>query len=187
VLGWPTIYGFPYLVGAFGLGMLSAALIFDPRVAAHFSTRRIPLMIAAALLIAAFCWISIALPKVRLNDETRWITDLLLAGVCAIFIYLTASGTINEQYTFGLSRGATRFLALRPLVFLGAFSYSLYLTHLVTWAVLGITLNLAPVQRLFVFSLDPMPVRIFLLIPILLVCAYGFYLLFEKPFLRGRS
>lgn len=184
VLGWPTIYGFPYLLGAFGMGMAGAALVNTSRFVARSVKLRTPLIIAGAAAFAVFCLISIAVPSIRLNEATRWITDLLLAVACTLFILLTAIPTLYKQPVSGASKVVTGLLESRPLVILGAFSYSLYLTHLVSWAIIGVTLNLAPVKQVFSFSVDPIPVRILVLIPLQLIFAYGFYLLFEKPFIR---
>ena len=86
-----------------------------------------------------------------------------------------------------LATVAIRILEWRPMALIGQFSYSLYLTHLVVWAMLGITLNLAPVKQLVLFSLNPLTICVLVLITVQIVFAYGFYLLFEKPFLRYRN
>jgi peptidoglycan/LPS O-acetylase OafA/YrhL len=187
LLGLPTINGSPHLLGAFGLGMLSAALLFNSKFTSQYILWHKIMTIVAALVFIVFCWAAIFIPSVRLETETQWSTDLLIAVVCAIFILLLASAVLHEEKAFRITKIVVQGLGSRPLVFLGHFSYSLYLTHLVTWSILGITLGLAPVKRLISFSLDPMPVRIFLAIPLLLISAYGFYLLFEKPFLCRRG
>lgn len=183
LLGLPSLAGSPHLLGAFGLGMLSAALLFSDSYASMFITWRKTFKIIAILAFIAFCSIAITLPSIR--SDNKWITDFLVAIVCATFILFTAAATIDHK-VHGVNTSVVWVLQSRPLALLGQFSYSLYLTHLVVWAMLGITLNLAPAKRLVDFSLDPMLVRIFVLIPILLLSAYGFYFLFERPFLRRR-
>ena len=186
LLGFPTLVGSPHLLGAFGLGMLSASLLFNSRFTSQYEFWRKVLKFIAILVFLAFCWIVISFPSVRLIEDTRWVTDLLLALVIAIFIFLTASAKISNDKAPRIIAKVTQGLEMRPFVFLGQFSYSLYLTHLVVWSILGITLGLAPVKRLVGFSLDSLPIKLFLVIPLLLMSAYGFYLLFEKPFLNRR-
>jgi len=183
LLDLPTLAASPHLLGAFGLGMLSAALLFSD--SHSFAWHKI-LKVITPLVFIAFCFISIVIPSIRSNS--KWFTDFLVAIVCATFILFTAAAAINENKSRGLiTTRVIQILESRPLSLLGRFSYSLYLTHLVVWAMLGITLNLAPVKRLVDFSLGPMPIRILILIPLLLISAYVFYLLFEKPFLRHRK
>ena len=166
--------------------MASAALLLTRNYASQFPVWRIALLMAAAFAFVAFFGVAIAAPSIRLDTHTRWITDLLVAVVCAEFILLTASAALIKHQTFGLTTAITRVLESRPLAFLGRISYSLYLTHLVVWSIIGITLGLAPIERVVTLTIDPMPIRILVLIPMQVITAYGFYLLFERPFLRRR-
>ena len=76
----------------------------------------------------------------------------------------------------------TRILSWKPLVRVGLFSYSLYLVH-------------APLLHLndliLTKMLHPHPVLMFLLLvgstPLIVLAAYGFHLLFEKPFLTSSA
>jgi len=185
-LGGPTIYGSPYLVGAFGMGMASAAIVYRPGFQAWYRTRRRMMTVLGLAAFAGFCAVSIGAPSIRLNEATRWVTDLLLAVVCALFILNLGTTKLLDERPSAASRLVTRILETRPLVAVGKFSYSLYLTHLVIWAILGVTLNLAPVRQVISLSLDPMPTRILVLIPVQLLTGYVFYSLFEKPFIRRR-
>jgi peptidoglycan/LPS O-acetylase OafA/YrhL len=187
LLGWPTLAGCPYLVGAFGLGMMSAAVVHRYKRSLQLAVPRTVLVMVMILSVFAFCWISVCAPAIRLSPGTRWITDYLIAIVCAVFFLLTASTTVANPSTVNLGTVAVRILESHPMVLLGQFSYSLYLTHLVVWAILGITLNLAPVKQLVSFSLNPLTIRILVLIPAQILFAYGFYLLIEKPFLSYRN
>jgi peptidoglycan/LPS O-acetylase OafA/YrhL len=189
LLGWPSIAGSPHLLGAFGLGMGSAALLCADGYLSQTARWGRIMGLVAIVSFVAFCSIAVAAPSIRLNTDTQWITDLLIGVVCAIVIALAASAALVKRPSPSLATIAIRILQSRPLVSVGRFSYSLYLTHLVVWNILGTTLNLAPVRQLVRFSLDPMAIRVLVLIPLLLISAYGFYLLFEKPFLRyhGRA
>jgi peptidoglycan/LPS O-acetylase OafA/YrhL len=75
----------------------------------------------------------------------------------------------------------TRWLSWSPLARVGLFSYSLYLVHAPLLHACDLVLS-----RLF----HPAPVPMFLLLlgmtPLIVAAAYGFYLLFEKPFLTAR-
>jgi peptidoglycan/LPS O-acetylase OafA/YrhL len=74
-----------------------------------------------------------------------------------------------------------RLLSFKPLVFVGTFAYSIYLIH-------------APLlQLLWQYAFQPLvphPTRMLLAlllsIPLIVVASYLFYLLFERPFIRGR-
>ena len=93
---------------------------------------------------------------------------------------LTMAATYQDASAqkFRLTRG----LSWPPLVRVGLFSYSLYLVH-------------APLLHacdlLLTRLLHPAPVPMFLLLlgltPLIIAAAYGFHLLFEKPFLTGQT
>lgn len=187
LLGWPSLAGFPHLLGAFGLGMVSAALLHTSGNTLHSHRCRTFVGVMGGLAFVAFSCIAIAAPSIRLEYSTRWITDVLLATACAALIFMMVSAGSLEYQAKKLIHVVVRILESRPLVWLGRISYSLYLTHLVTWAMIGITLGLPPIKRVVNLSLDPLPVRVLVLIPLLVLSAYGFYLLFEKPFLHYRE
>lgn len=92
---------------------------------------------------------------------------------------LTMAATFGDAST-GTFR-LTRWLSWPPLARIGLFSYSLYLVH-------------APLLHacdlIFTRLFHPGPVPMFLLLlcvtPLIVASAYGFHLLFEKPFLTAR-
>ena len=187
LLGVPLLSGFPHLIGAFGLGMACAAILHFQWYTENFKFWRIVLVILGSIALIAFGLVAILEPQIRYDPLTRWITDLLIAVVCAaVILYLASSkqqlGSSNQQKHNVLS-----FLELRPIIFLGAVSYSLYLTHIVFLAILGIFLGLAPVRRIITLSTDPLLFRIFVVIPLAIIFAYLFYLVFEKPFLSTKK
>jgi peptidoglycan/LPS O-acetylase OafA/YrhL len=186
-LRMPTLWGAPHLLGAFGVGMGTAVLMSSPERRQQILRNRAAvggLVIALALL---FWLVAVAAPDVRGRPHTIWITDFIVAGICATFILLMASVAMSSSGRVGLSGALSRLLESRPLAVLGSFSYSLYLTHLVVWAMIGITLGLTPARRIVDLSLDSTPARMLVVIPVLLLGAYVFYLIFEKPFLRSGS
>ncbi len=100
----------------------------------------------------------------------------LLIGAAAVCLILHCGRQVQDpqEKPPGL---LLRILQSRFAVTLGAFSYSLYLTHLpVGWLMRPIVnaLHHSGVT-LFIFAL-------FVKIPLLCAVAYGFYLLFERPF-----
>jgi peptidoglycan/LPS O-acetylase OafA/YrhL len=76
---------------------------------------------------------------------------------------------------------STRIFGWRPLVFIGTFSYSLYLVHapllqmLWKWAVLPLGLGFDAQFLLFMTAG----------LAVVLAASYGFHLLFEAPFMRS--
>lgn len=105
--------------------------------------------------------------------ERQWVVDLVFgAGAAAIMLFVA----VRPECWAG------RMLSKRVMVWLGAFSYSLYLVH-------------APVTQLvYLFLVRPW-VRetnavtgvLMVLAPIVVIpAAWGFHVLFERPYLRGR-
>ena len=151
---------FPFFT-LFALGMLGAALCFDER--ANWR---------------------------RLRDGFPWLALVVLAPLSIRM--LSTRFALYTDYPFGLAclgllvgvgrspQGKIRAaLSWRPLVFIGGFSYSLYLIH-------------APLIQLFwQYVLHPLHLRdgaTFLLLaflgtPLFVAAAYGFYWVCERPFL----
>ena len=78
-----------------------------------------------------------------------------------------------------------RALSSRAMVFLGLFSYSVYLIHLPLVMALG-----AVVQRRHLSNVQVIAFQFLLVIPLMLALGYVFHLLFERPFMtppRRRS
>jgi peptidoglycan/LPS O-acetylase OafA/YrhL len=187
LLGLPLLSGFPHLLGVFGLGMACAAILSFQWYTDNFRLWRIILVILGSVALIAFGFIAIFAPQIRYDPLTRWITDLLIAMACAAFILDLVTSKQQIGSSSSQKHPVLSFLELRPVLFLGAISYSLYLTHVVVWAMLGIFLGLAPVRRFISLSTDPFPIRLFVVIPLLILFAYLFYLVFEKPFLSSRK
>jgi len=75
-----------------------------------------------------------------------------------------------------------KFFEWKPILFVGSFSYSLYLMHHLV------------LQWVFAYrpAMISTPVRelgylLAIGVPLALVCSYGFYLVFEKPFIKNKS
>ncbi|HEX3467511.1 MAG TPA: acyltransferase family protein, partial [Candidatus Elarobacter sp.] len=150
----------PWLLGLFGMGV----------VAAQLSTR--------GLNVTPWRWLSVAgavaavAAMVTNGEGTRdgayWGADLIVGAAVAVF-FVASSGLRAPLLA--------RVLSLRPIVLLGAFSYSIYLLH-------GPFVELAgAVVRRAGEGVTAGAIVFGALIPLVLALAYGFYLLFERPFL----
>jgi GT2 family glycosyltransferase/peptidoglycan/LPS O-acetylase OafA/YrhL len=158
----------PWFLALFSIGMLAAAVLETDlehmqrlREWKHWPAAAL----AAALGVVGVCAVAgrgVVFAHLPLMD--------LAVGTTAAFVILACR--------HGDSRLA-RMLAWRPLVFLGGFSYSLYLIH-------------APLlQLVWQYELAPLELRTsttFLLlafvgVPVILGASYVFFLAFERPFL----
>lgn len=185
LLGYKSLLGSPHLLGSFGLGMYTAVLIGRQDLAENYRHWHNRFLWVAGLTIVAYLLIVISAPGLREDPYYAAITDLLLSVACAATIF-TLAPIKQKVYKPGrLTAFSMKVLESRPALFLGKISYSLYLTHLVFYAAIGITLNLAPVKKLVQLSIDPVWVKLFIVIPLLVLAAYIFYLFFEKPFLNN--
>jgi peptidoglycan/LPS O-acetylase OafA/YrhL len=113
---WPASRAWELLLGAF---LASTRLPAPPRWLLHALS-----LLGLALILASIRWID---PSWRFPG---WIALAPCAGA-GLLLY-------TGEYRAGL---ATRFLSLRPLVFVGLISYSLYLWH---WPLLVLARNLVP-------------------------------------------
>jgi peptidoglycan/LPS O-acetylase OafA/YrhL len=153
----------------FALGVLAAWLAHRP---SRFVTR--PVLLATAVLSLG------GTAALAIVQGSRWMTEHwfgvdLLFGLGVTACLLLASTTER--------RWANATLGSRPLVFLGLFSYSVYLIHAPL---------LAMIDKLVVDPLGLAPGTHFAVLlagalPVLLVACYGFFLVFERPFLTRRG
>jgi peptidoglycan/LPS O-acetylase OafA/YrhL len=150
----------PWLLGLFGMGVVAAQ--FTARAVVTVPWRWISVVAAVLAVIA------VVLHGEGTPDGAFWGADLIVgAAVAAFFV---ASSGIRAPL-------AAQALALRPIVILGAFSYSLYLLH-------GPVVELAGAALLRAHAGSVVAAVVYgLLIPLMLAAAYGFYLVCERPFL----
>jgi peptidoglycan/LPS O-acetylase OafA/YrhL len=102
-----------------------------------------------------------------------WV-DLIFGAAVACMLTLLFTGSAAPVRNALKSRGA---------LFIGGFSYSLYLIH----GPLVKAFDKALVSPLGLSSLEQFAVLVAFGVPVILGLCYGFHLLFEKPFLRYRS
>jgi peptidoglycan/LPS O-acetylase OafA/YrhL len=121
-----------------------------------------------------------ALVALALANGSAWMTyhwfwvDMLFGTAVAGALLLTATTQRSwRSFTFGS----------RPAVFVGSFSYSLYLVHAPALE----TLHRFVVAPLHLPALANFVVLLTIGLPVVLTFCYGFYRLFEKPFLERRD
>lgn len=198
-LEWQLYLFFPLLVWAFRKigGWTATALVLAVAVAIRATWRHIPtpldtilrdgplayLMIFSTGMIAARLtvkrerlapnWVLVggavlALVVVRLGSGNGLVHDL--AAACSAFLLLLAAADPSSR--------VSRFLSSPSLVWLGVFSYSLYLVHApllhIAWVALR-GLQLTP---------DWYCAALLLSLPFNVLICYGFHLLCERPFMR---
>ena len=167
----------PWFVALFAFGMIAAKWSLSPTE----RIRRVPwLWLGMALtfatylgvrLIPAFGWFAIYQHPGQIGFYP--LSDVAIG--CATFCFLM-HGTLAT-----LGGRASKFLkvlSFRPLVWIGAFSYSLYLVHMPILSAFALLLRHFHATRLVSYS-----VTLLIGVPFIIAFSYGFYLLFEKPFL----
>jgi peptidoglycan/LPS O-acetylase OafA/YrhL len=153
--------------GIFAIGSAAAFVAFGKRGYERLQNATVWKCIAAACVI----WYVAVIPHpVEQIMRSTIFNDLPVGiGVASWFIALAIEERSGKRGFF------VRFFAFKPFIFLGTFSYTLYLVHqpIVTVVMLEAQ-RLAPAERIWV------PVVAF---PLIVAFAYGFARLFEFPFL----
>jgi peptidoglycan/LPS O-acetylase OafA/YrhL len=152
----------PWLLGLFAMGVGAAALTARPELA-RWPWRWLSLATALAALAALAPYRDQITP-----DGTILLMDLTLGLAIAVFFVAAA-----RHETFA----PARVLALRPLIVLGSFSYSLYLVHGPLVRVAGAALARAHAGTLasvLVYAA---------LVPLVLAASYAVYRVAERPFI----
>jgi peptidoglycan/LPS O-acetylase OafA/YrhL len=159
----------PWFVGLFAIGVCAAHLT-------HRRATRVPWKpLAAVAVIAALAFIPLSgAHTLRGGYYQLFIGPDFVVGVAVGVFFVASAGREGALWL------PARLLALRAFERLGLFSYSIYLLHvpfvytvyelIVTHGISGIMANLLYVA----------------LIPVMLVVAYGWYRVFERPFMSSR-
>ena len=158
-------------IALFALGMFGAAIAYDPNAEKWAVWRKqIPwkwIALSLFLTVALFCL------GLGWQNASQYIPYLdLLIGLSSCCLLVAASKP-NSHYI-------QKVLAFKPLVFIGSFSYSIYLIHYPLVTILC---------KYFFFPLHLNDLSLFLLLvfvglPIILVASYLFFLGCELPFMR---
>lgn len=165
----------PWLVGVFALGMAAAFINHSDREGERHMLRRLPWYWLSPLLWLMVVAVCVYKPKLT---GGYWKTDFLvgLATMALLVSLADSTSSVRARWPAVVARA----LSDRRLVALGAFSYSLYLIHSPLLGLATIEMDrygLEPAGRIAVLGLA--------VIPLLCVAAYGFHILFERPFLPG--
>lgn len=178
-LGWSLLWiargtaqaACSWYAALFTLGMCAAGIGFAPRETERALRERVPwrsvsLVALALVAIASTCFVRSWFRWLSLSDA--------LVGVATATLLLSLTGQALGPSTRPL---ALRVLEAPPLVALGRFSYSLYLTHLPVIALLYFWL------RRFPFTPGAQLLLLLLLgLPASVLLAYLFFLVFERRF-----
>jgi len=161
----------PHYVALFAFGMLGSVLAFSPAPQWVVWRRRVPwsaLLATLTAILIAWCthwgWEEALGPLQALTD--------LLVGACAVALLVTAA----RPNRIG------RLLAARPLAFIGAFAYSIYLVHLPLLIVCWSLLARLRLQNEVAFALLALCCG-----PLIVGIAYLFHLGCERPFLINQA
>jgi peptidoglycan/LPS O-acetylase OafA/YrhL len=174
---WPAYGGQPYIgfppqfFALFVVGVLAGDIASDRGSDSPRWRRRCrPQWTAIGLVLA----MPLAVLLVRV-DPTYFTSEIILGCAVAAFLITLTRGSIDYP--------ARRALEWRPLAWVGLFSYSLYLTHApvlqIVWQYGVRPIQLGPNAELAVTIVAATAGS--------LAFAFGFHLLFERPFLNHRS
>lgn len=165
----------PWYIGLFALGMAAATLNFSPNPVTRNWESRLPWKGIAALLWLTFGAAALFRPQ-WLNSRVMIMDSFVGAATAALLIALTLDLTKGRDHA---PTGLRRALESRPATRLGSFSYSLYLIHAPALAALRLELEATDLPLTWVYAL------VFAVgIPLSLVLAYGFHLVFERRFMN---
>lgn len=167
---------FPWYVGLFALGMTGAVISFSRQPVIARLRVRLPwgLLSAGLLVIVIGCLTQAA----RWCWSHLWLSDAFVgfAAMCVI-VHLANQSQAGASVT-----GLVKVLSARPLVILGAFSYSLYLIHM---PIMMLTAEM--LRRTGIDPIGRLIVQMALVLPLAVMVAYWFYTQFEKPFVSSRK
>ena len=176
-LGYFLALGFPlsrvregslHFLALFVLGMLAAQIAFGSEERWATLRRHTPWLALTVLL-----WAALFLCLFQIGWSHYGVQLDLLVGFASAA--LLAAASVHEHSWLH------RALAWRPLVFIGAFSYSLYLIHApllqLVWQYAVHPLGLGKAGELLAL--------IGIGIPVIVGCAYVFFLFCERPFIKS--
>lgn len=159
----------PWYVGLFTMGMVTANAM-HPRDGKFTNFTKVPWAVLGVLSLAV---VAVCLHFIPHQD---WVYDPAIGfmGICIMAHCWQASQPGSNGSPL------LRLLNHRWAVLLGDFSFSLYLTHRPVQffiAMIGHKLHLDHTHMLLL---------LWATVPVVLLCAYGFFLVFEKPFASSK-
>jgi peptidoglycan/LPS O-acetylase OafA/YrhL len=173
---WNLDWSYPWYIGLFAMGMIAAEQTY--RKMPDAADRRFLRLLAGVGLAAFACVALVTLHGGSLVLHSYLVDMAMGAGSAAILIWCGRHVRLAESKKPLL----VRLLSSRPLVALGVMSFSLYLVHQPMW------LCLDPLVARFSLSAGgELAVRLILGVPVVVLLAYVFYLLVERPCLMYRA
>ena len=160
-LDWTT----PWLCGLFAMGVVAAAFTARAPSLPNLPWKLLTLLAATVSIVLIAPFRDMVTP-----DGALLPMDLAAGATVALFFIAAAR---DERIPFA------RFLALRPVVLVGTFSYSLYLIHAPL-----VDLTSAVLHRVHAGTLASV-LAWGALIPVVVLLAFAFYRVFERPFLSS--
>jgi len=162
-----------WYLGLFALGMCAAGIGFASRPLERALRERVPWGALSALFLACVALGSTVL--IKFWFQHMLLSDTLVGATTAVsLVYLTKHAVKPDSPSRPFS---LRVLESAPLVAVGRFSYSLYLTHLPVVALLYFGL-----RRLALSASTEMLALSVLSVPASLLFSYAFFWVFERRF-----
>jgi peptidoglycan/LPS O-acetylase OafA/YrhL len=156
--------------GIFALGSAASFIAFSPERYARLQNALVWKIVAALSLVWYFALVVPTFGEFRV--PTNPLMDIPIGiGLASWFLALALDERVGKRPAI------VRFFSIRALVWLGTFSYSLYLTHQpIVEVIMRLAQVLPPATRVWV----PL-----IALPFIVAFAYGFAMLFEYPFMSA--
>ncbi len=177
----PFYYNFvPQYFILFALGCLTCLISQSPAVreAAPGNLKRGGIILLSVVILV------LVTGRLVTHHSVAWLAARMYYMLC---VQDLMTGTATMVILFIAMNSPTgwinRFFSWRPLAFTGTFSYSIYLIHapllqfIQQYGLNGGGMGLHATHKCFWFT-----VLLAVSLPVVLICAYGFYWLFERPF-----
>jgi peptidoglycan/LPS O-acetylase OafA/YrhL len=156
-----------WFIGLFAMGMGAAWLV-------HRSDMNMPGAVPFAALTVVFAVIAV---NSEAAQRFAWLSETAVGASIAVFLVWMSRRSLSRNKTW-----VHRILESRLLVWIGMWSYSLYLVHS---PVLGIAnVALAPVQMPLIVRFTVLAVVV---LPLAGALSYGFHRLVERPFMTSHQ
>ena len=183
--GYNLEWACPWYVGLFGLGMLGAYCNFATTGAVALWRAPRFWLICIGVSGAIFLWMLFSYPRVDLAGmieySSNWVPDVIIGVIAISFIcYCTCAIGRRELDASARTPWVLGFLEAKPLVFIGTWSYSLYLIHQpLIEGIYQVTraLQMTRINAFLLFFI--------VVLPVVCACAYVFHLVAERPFMNA--
>jgi peptidoglycan/LPS O-acetylase OafA/YrhL/glycosyltransferase involved in cell wall biosynthesis len=175
-IGWNFDWSYFWYLGLFALGMAVADVTYRPRAHNEIQNQRF-YAVAGISMFALVAWATGRNGYLYLHP---YIVDTMMGGATAFALAWAGRHTVIRD---GCETPAIlRLLGSGPLVWVGGFSYSLYLVHVPIWQAMESTVN-----RMHLSPSADLAVRLLIGFPTAILAAYVFYLAVENPSMMARS